>query len=257
MSLPIQASSKWKCLPEIHASRLSVSGSLRPKIGLVILSFSRASFPYATALKCVHLDGRVTNVSPARRTSRARPCRRAQPRVQSRPSSTVTPILKVLIQNQRDVFQWQHFIYYPKPVIIILRSRILDEAHDFVSRIHVVNKVKDEPHCCAVNLRAECLEHPRATLALNRMRARRNPKCATASLSRGVLEHRQRGHVPCAERSRESLTERVQVRRQAVGSQGNGGRSLARRGPERGGTGKRRRRRRRSAVLQVQFKTDE
>ena len=38
MSLPIQASSKWKCLPEIHASRLSVSGSLRPKIGLVILS---------------------------------------------------------------------------------------------------------------------------------------------------------------------------------------------------------------------------
>jgi len=38
MSLPLQATSKWKCLPEIHASRLSVSGSLRPKIGLVILS---------------------------------------------------------------------------------------------------------------------------------------------------------------------------------------------------------------------------
>ena len=38
MSLPIQTNTKWKCLPEIHASRLSVSGSLRPKIGLVILS---------------------------------------------------------------------------------------------------------------------------------------------------------------------------------------------------------------------------
>ena len=38
MSLPLQTSSKWKCLPEIHASRLSVSGSLRPKIGLIILS---------------------------------------------------------------------------------------------------------------------------------------------------------------------------------------------------------------------------
>ena len=38
MSLPLQTTSKWKCLPDIHASRLSVSGSLRPKIGLVILS---------------------------------------------------------------------------------------------------------------------------------------------------------------------------------------------------------------------------
>jgi len=37
MSLPLPANSKWKCLPEIHASRLSVSGSLRPKLGLLLL----------------------------------------------------------------------------------------------------------------------------------------------------------------------------------------------------------------------------
>lgn len=36
MSLPTH--SKWKCLPEIHASRISVSGSLRPKLGLLLLS---------------------------------------------------------------------------------------------------------------------------------------------------------------------------------------------------------------------------
>ena len=38
MSLPLATNAKWKCLPEIHATRLSVSGSLRPKLGLLILS---------------------------------------------------------------------------------------------------------------------------------------------------------------------------------------------------------------------------
>jgi len=38
MSLPVTTNTKWKCLPEIHATRLSVSGSLRPKLGLLILS---------------------------------------------------------------------------------------------------------------------------------------------------------------------------------------------------------------------------
>ena len=38
MSLPHATNTKWKCLPEIHATRLSVSGSLRPKIGLLLLS---------------------------------------------------------------------------------------------------------------------------------------------------------------------------------------------------------------------------
>ena len=38
MSLPLATNTKWKCLPEIHATRLSVSGSLRPKLGLLLLS---------------------------------------------------------------------------------------------------------------------------------------------------------------------------------------------------------------------------
>ena len=37
-SLSTTRKSGWRLLPEIHASRLSVSGSLRPKLGLLILS---------------------------------------------------------------------------------------------------------------------------------------------------------------------------------------------------------------------------
>ena len=37
-SLSTARKSGWRLLPEIHASRLSVSGSLRPKLGLLILS---------------------------------------------------------------------------------------------------------------------------------------------------------------------------------------------------------------------------
>ena len=37
-SLSATRKSGWRWLPEIHASRLSVSGSLRPKLGLMILS---------------------------------------------------------------------------------------------------------------------------------------------------------------------------------------------------------------------------
>ena len=37
-SLPSNRKSGWRWLPEIHASRLSISGSLRPKLGLLILS---------------------------------------------------------------------------------------------------------------------------------------------------------------------------------------------------------------------------
>ena len=66
MSLPpLTSHSKWKCLPEIHASRISVSGSLRPKLGLLILSvvlvvsLCFVLVPVITKLQASHQDDPV------------------------------------------------------------------------------------------------------------------------------------------------------------------------------------------------------
>ena len=66
MSLPpLTSHSKWKCLPEIHASRISVSGSLRPKLGLLILSvvlvvsLCFVLVPVITRLQASHQDDPV------------------------------------------------------------------------------------------------------------------------------------------------------------------------------------------------------